>query len=41
MALDESGCRAYCVRGGWGLNFLSVVKGVSGKLQVYKISSNK
>lgn len=24
MALDESGCRAYCVRGDWGLNFLSI-----------------
>ena len=25
VVLDESGFRAYCVRGGWGLNFLSVI----------------
>jgi len=24
VVLEESGFRAYCVRGGWGLNFLSV-----------------
>ena len=26
VVLDESGFRAYCVRGGWGLNLLSVGK---------------
>ena len=40
MALDESGCRAYSVRGDWGLNSLSVqyIKGFAPQQNSYELN---